>query len=45
MRTQPWHWSNEKILAVLGNACARKLVQTGAESPVAEKVLARLSAK
>lgn len=35
-------WSNEKIVKVLGNAMAYRLVNDGEESPVAEKVLLKL---
>lgn len=51
MQTQPWHWSSEKIVEVLGNRIATALVKGSErngkvvrfESPIAERVLERLT--
>lgn len=39
---RPWNWSHAKVVAVLGNNVARAML-AGRSSPVAERVLARLT--
>jgi hypothetical protein len=38
-------WSNEKVIKVLSNYMARRLVDEHKESPIGEIVLARLTGK